>query len=135
MARLAGTQPTTNREACGEAGRKLAKQYNILYVLITLGADGAILILPDGQELYEPSISIKVVDTTGAGDCCRAAFVSQWCAVARIDRANVNISALQSCLRFAVASAAICCTRMGAMPSLPSREEVETFLTSRMSSH
>lgn len=62
----------------------------------------------------------KVVDTTGAGDCFTAAF-----AVAVLEGREP-----QDALRFASAAASICVQRPGAMPSLPSADEVQQLLAS-----
>ena len=59
-----------------------------------------------------------MVDTTGAGDCFTATF-----AVALL-QGKPPVEAL----RFASAAACLCVQRMGAMPSLPRRHEVDAFL-------
>jgi sugar/nucleoside kinase (ribokinase family) len=85
---------------------------------VTLGAGGAMLL--SGDELVtEPAFSITAVDTTGAGDVFRAAFIYGLLAG----------SAPRDLLRFANAAAAVSCTRAGAMNSVPSRDEVERLLT------
>ena len=66
----------------------------------------------------EAILAPKVVDTTGAGDCFTAAY-----GVALLeDKAGA------AALRFASAAGSICVRRKGAMPSLPSREEVDALL-------
>ena len=65
--------------------------------------------------------SPQVVDTTGAGDCFTAAF-----GVALMEGMPHT-----EALRFASAAACICVQRMGAMPSLPSRAEVEALLAAQ----
>ncbi len=58
------------------------------------------------------------MDTTGAGDCFTAAFgVALMEGLPHADA-----------LRFASAAACLCVQRLGAMPSLPRREEVEALL-------
>jgi ribokinase len=89
-------------------------------VLVTLGADGALLV-EGGKGLPIPPFRVDAVDTTAAGDCFCGALA---CALADgepLERAAV----------FAAAAAALSTTRPGAQPSLPSREEVEAFLTAR----
>jgi len=61
------------------------------------------------------------VDTTGAGDCFTAAF-----GVALMEGMPAAAA-----LRFASAAACICVQRMGAMPSLPSRAEVDALLAAQ----
>lgn len=63
----------------------------------------------------------QVVDTTGAGDCFTAAF----------GVALMEGMAPAAALRFASAAACVCVQRMGAMPSLPTRAEVEALLAAQ----
>jgi sugar/nucleoside kinase (ribokinase family) len=82
---------------------------------VTLGARGALL-LAAGEIIQEPGIAVKTVDTTGAGDVFRGAFIY---ALLRGDTPR-------TILRFANAAAALSCTRLGAMSSVPTLEEIET---------
>jgi D-beta-D-heptose 7-phosphate kinase/D-beta-D-heptose 1-phosphate adenosyltransferase len=49
------------------AGRKLIKQHNFSYVLVTQGERGMTLFSPDGQT-HIPTVAKQVYDVTGAGD-------------------------------------------------------------------
>jgi ribokinase len=64
------------------------------------------------------AIRVQAVDTTAAGDCFTAAF-----AVALAEGVLADDAA-----RFASAAAAISVTRIGAQPSLPTREEADRLL-------
>ncbi|MBN1934348.1 MAG: carbohydrate kinase, partial [Anaerolineae bacterium] len=73
-----------------------------------------------------------VVETTGAGDGFMAAMIAHllpWReklgSLARVERAVV-----EEALRYANAVGALTCTRMGAIPALPTRAEVEAFMVS-----
>lgn len=86
-------------------------------ICVTLGEEGAVLL--DGDRLYEESgFPVEAVDTTGAGDVFRGAFVF---ALLRGD----DPAAI---LRFANAAAAISCTREGAIGGIPTLEEIEELL-------
>jgi sulfofructose kinase len=87
-------------------------------VCVTLGANGAMLIT-DGNCIAEPAFAVKAVDTTGAGDVFRAAFVY----------ALLNGYAPRQMLRFANAAAALSCTRAGAIAGVPSMHEVKTLFS------
>jgi ribokinase len=92
-----------------------------LYVLVTLGERGALLLQPDGSVLTEPAHLVSkelVVDTTGAGDCFRGCFAS----------AFLEKRSLQQCLAFASAAAALCIQVKGALPSMPQREDIDKQL-------
>jgi sulfofructose kinase len=67
-----------------------------------------------------PAFPVDVVDTTGAGDAFHGGF-----AVALTEH---RLTA--ECVRFASATAALKCRRLGARAGLPTREEVEVFLES-----
>ena len=83
-------------------------------VCVTLGAHGALLF--DGAAVhYDPGFAVDVVDTTGAGDVFRGAFIH---ALLRGDDPP-------AILRFANAAAALSCTREGAIDGVPSLGEVE----------
>ena len=85
---------------------------------VTLGASGALLMI--GNELIaEPAFPITAVDTTGAGDVFRAAFI----------HALLNGSAPREMLKFANAAAALSCTRAGAMAGVPSLTDVLRLLS------
>jgi ribokinase len=86
-------------------------------VIVKMGAQGA-LFLGEHDKHFWPSMPVKVVDTTAAGDAFNAAF-----AVALADgRSDLEAG------RFAAAAAACSVTRAGAQPSMPGREEVEALL-------
>jgi ribokinase len=93
-------------------------------VLIKLGARGCLLVPPTGEPVAHPALRVPVVDTTGAGDCFTAAY-----AVALLDGL-----APRERLRFACAAAAVCVQRKGAMPSMPTRAEVERQLAAAAAS-
>ena len=86
-------------------------------VLVTLGADGALLVEGGHSVLIRP-FRVAAVDTTAAGDCFCGALA---CALA-------DGETLEKAARFAAAAAALSTTRPGAQPSLPTRDEVEEFL-------
>ena len=87
-------------------------------VAIKLGRRGVYVATADERELV-PGFAVKVVDTTAAGDCFNGAF-----AVALLEG-----KAVMEAARFACAAAAVSTTRVGALPSMPGRSEVEKLLS------
>ncbi|GLC36033.1 hypothetical protein PLESTB_000531200 [Pleodorina starrii] len=123
LARLTGL-PTGSEEQVRVAAEQLMAA-GVEAVLVKLGSDGSLLLPGPGQAaIRQQAIKApEVVDTTGAGDCFTATY-----AVAVLEG-----GAAPQALQFASAAASICVRRKGAMPSLPSREEVEALLTSLQS--
>ena len=87
------------------------------HIVVTLGADGALLVDAAGQQAF-PTFPVEAVDTTAAGDCFSGGF-----AVALSEGRS-----LPEAIAFAHAAAALSTTRHGAQPSLPDRKQVETLL-------
>jgi sugar/nucleoside kinase (ribokinase family) len=87
---------------------------------VTLGPQGAMLLV--GDVLYaEPAPRIHAIDTTGAGDVFRGAFVHAW----------LRGDSPSAILRFANAAAATSCTREGAMSGVPTEPEALRLLEYR----
>lgn len=99
-----------------EAARLLLR-YGLNHVLITLGKRGSIYVNEDEVKYYG-IYRVKQVDSTAASDVFTSAFAMKFAEGESIDEA----------VKFASAGAAITVTREGAIPSLPSRDEVEIFM-------
>lgn len=83
-------------------------------VVLTQGAAGALVHTPS-QTTTVPGPSVKVVDTTGAGDAFNAGF-----AVARAEGATLADAA-----RFGTVVGSLTCTGSEVIPALPDRATVE----------
>jgi len=87
-------------------------------VILTLGRNGCIAKSESARHVVQ-AFMVDAVDTTAAGDTFCGALV------ARLSKGHD----LPEALKFATASSAICVTRMGAQPSIPTEEEVNVFLS------
>ena len=97
-------------------------------VLVTLGADGC-LWASGGLVEHVPAVPAEIADTNGAGDSFMAAFLSEILRRAKGDAIkNLEEETLRAACRFAVTAASITVTRSGAIPALPTREEVERLV-------
>ena len=65
-----------------------------------------------------PTIDVKVVDTTGAGDAFNGGLAT----------ALAEGKSMQDSMLFATAVASLSVTKVGTAPSMPMREEVDDFL-------
>lgn len=113
--RLAGVEVGDTASAV-EAARAL-QTLGVGTVVVTLGADGALGLSAAGVR-HVPGFAVTAVDTTAAGDTFNAAL-----AVALGEHTPLDAG-----LRFANAAAALACTRWGAQPSLPRRDEIGRLL-------
>lgn len=86
-------------------------------VVFTLGAQGALACHAQGV-VHCPAFQVPVVDTTGAGDCFTAAFLTAYLRKFPLDQA----------LRYAQAAAALSIQGYGARGALPSDEQIRKFL-------
>ena len=89
-------------------------------VCVTLGKRGVVALV-HGEPLIVPARDVKAVDTTGAGDCFVGAVAAQL----------AGGSSIGDALDYANAAASICVQRMGAAPSMPTKDEVDVTFSPR----
>jgi ribokinase len=105
----------TDADSAFAAARSL-RRHGPRLVVVTLGRHGACAVSDEG-ELHAPALPVTAVDSTAAGDTFCGAL-----AVALVEK-----QPLGEALRFATAAAAICVTRPGAQPSIPTRQQIEAM--------
>jgi len=88
-------------------------------VIVTLGSKGALIVNKDTSS-HVDTFKVDVVDTTAAGDAFIGGFA-----------VSLDSSSLLNAVRYACACGALATTRFGAQPSLPTKEEVERFMSLR----
>jgi ribokinase len=86
-------------------------------VVLTLGTNGCFM-KDNKNVLFVPAFVVETMDTTAAGDT--------FCGALAVGLSKNHEWA--DALKFATAASAICVTRMGAQPSIPTAEEVIEFL-------
>ncbi len=95
-------------------------------VAVTRGGEGCYFF--DGRYLGEvPGIKVPVDETTGCGDAFVAALLVQLLESER-DVSDLEPDDLEEIFRFANAAGALTATGKGAIPSLPTRDEVRELL-------
>jgi ribokinase len=85
--------------------------------VVTLGREGLAAHI-DGHKIEQPAFSVKVVDTTAAGDAFCGAFVA----------ALLEGQAPEDALLFGQAAGAIAATHHGAQPSMPSSSTIRALI-------
>ncbi len=96
----------------------ILKRLGIEQIIITLGCDGCVY--NAGDEIkHQPAFKTTAVDTTAAGDT----FIGAFC---------LNMQkGLDYAIKYATAASAITVSRHGASKSIPTKEEVESFLENK----
>jgi sugar/nucleoside kinase (ribokinase family) len=87
-------------------------------ICVTLGSRGA-MVLEGNRTRHFPAFTVRVVDSTGAGDVFRGAFIY----------ALLRGDAPDAIVRFANAAAAVACTRHGAIGGVPTLAEIEQLMS------
>lgn len=91
----------TSEERC----RAISREFNLKFVILTMGGDGSKVILEDRVHLSTPG-KINIVDTVGAGDSFTAAFMLSYLRGESIEKAHTLATEVSSYV----------CTKAGAMP-------------------
>lgn len=112
-------QPVSDVKSAETAARSLVTR-GAQNVIVTLGANGALIVNKDGARHILP-FKVNVVDTTAAGD----AFIGGL-AIALLDGQS-----LEDAVQYASACGALAVTKFGAQPSLPTADEVSKFMSLR----
>lgn len=87
----------------------LLGKYNLKMLILTCGINGSYVFTP-GNVSFQPTPTVEVADTVGAGDSFTAAFISSILKGKSVAEAH----------SLAVQTSAYVCTKKGAMPILPS---------------
>lgn len=111
---LSGIEVTD--EATARAAARALLAMGVEHVVITLGGEGALWIGRDGEDRVA-GVAVETLDTTAAGDAFNGALA-----------ATLGVGpSLGEAVRFATVAGALATTRMGAQPSLPTRDEIEAL--------
>lgn len=107
----------TGKTSANDIISAFSEKYPGVNVLLTLGEDGSVCSF-NGEVRRQPAFRVKAVDTTAAGDTFTGFFF------AFLDRVGVR-----EALRVASAASALAVSRAGASDSVPTVDEVMSFLS------
>jgi len=115
------TDPAAAARHLTDSGIKIAA--------VTLGRDG-VLISANGRCGKVPGFNVRALDTTGAGDAFWGAFLFS---VGALEKkiGELDFAEIYEFARFANAAAALCVTKRGAIPAMPTLNEIEILLLNK----
>ncbi len=102
-------------------GSRILADKGIAMVLVTLGANGSFYRFK-GCTGHIPGVKVKVGDTNGAGDTFFGATLSQLAKFPSLEA--VTVEDLEKVITVANKAASLTTSRHGAIPAMPTREEV-----------
>jgi len=106
-----------------ESGLLALEPLRIPLILVTLGANGSMMIV-EGQREHIPSQKVQAIDTTGAGD----AFVSGLLAYLSQYEEWFQREIIRHAVRWGNGCGALATTQKGAMTALPDKKSLLEFL-------
>lgn len=106
----------------------LMERYGLTLVVETLGGDGARCFF-QGKVLEIPGRKAVCVDATGAGDAFWGGFLSSL-RIQGVERASqITEEILRRAMEYGNVAGWICVQSKGAIPSLPTRQQIEQYLS------
>jgi fructokinase len=113
----------TGEDNVERGGVLLAERHGAV-ALVSRGAKGARFHCADGSGSL-PAYDVRTIDTTGAGDAFLGAVHYRIRGKTRSELQTISRDELADIVDFANAAGSLATTRKGAIPALPSREEIE----------
>ena len=111
-----------------EAIPAFMEHYEIAVVVLTQGGSGS-CIYYGGKIMKIPSMKVAVKDTTGAGDSYWGAFLGMLLKQGIGKVSDLTMEKLIKAGTYGAISSGICVQRMGGIPALPYRTEIEETMT------
>jgi ribokinase len=104
--------------ASAERAARSLLEHGVKNVVVTLGSKGA-LHVSSAQTTHVDAFSVSAVDTTAAGDAFIGGFAYSL----------LQNKSLEQSVRYGCACGALAATKFGAQPSLPTKQDVERFMS------
>ena len=113
----------TDETDCLKGARKIVEM-GAKFAFVTLGPEGCCYAASNGENGSVPGYEVNAIDTTGAGDTFTGAILSKLidCGFAP------KKGELRNIVRFANAAGALNTTKRGAIPAMPTQEEINSLM-------
>ena len=120
------TELLTDKKDPKEAAEVLLKK-GVAVVAVTLGADGALVCTKEGH-MKVPGYKADMIDTTGAGDSFWGGFLHKLLESGKRPE-DVTLEEAVAFARYGNAVASLCVEKRGAIPAMPTLEEISSRLS------
>ena len=107
---------------CEQAAKIIAEQYQIPFIILTRGPKGCYAYV-NGKGYQSYAYDLKTVDTTGAGDSFLAGVLYNWLSLNKTLE-ELTGDEIDHMFDFANATGSLVTTKKGAIPAIPSVEEI-----------
>lgn len=111
---------------CQKAAQIIVERYHIPFIMITRGPKGCFAKV-NGKEYQSYAYDLKTIDTTGAGDSFLAGVLYCWLKSGKTIE-ELTESDLNAFFDFANATGSLVTTKKGAIPAVPSLEEIKNCM-------
>lgn len=111
-----------------EGAAKNLVAMGVSVAVVTLGADGALVCTKEGSRVV-PGFKAEMVDTTGAGDSFWGGFLKSLLESGK-KPGDISLQEAAEFAKYGNAVASLCVEKRGAIPAMPSVEEIEERLNS-----
>jgi len=103
-----------------KAAQILSERSKAKYIVLKLGEKGA-CVYSNGEINIYPTHKVNAIDSTAAGDVFTAAMTIEY----------LKSGSIEAAVKYANAAGALAVTKAGAQQSIPSKQEVDSFLRER----
>lgn len=100
---------------------ELAKNCKLL--VVTKGGAGAVVYDANGNSYFSKAADVKVVDTTGAGDC----FIGCILYCLNVKKADLTLDGIKAAMDFASLGCGVVIGKKGAIESMPTQKDIENL--------
>jgi len=107
---------------CEKVAYKLSEKYNIPIVLVSKAQYGCVAVI-NSKTYTANAYDVATIDTTGSGDCFLAGFLHKLLDY-NVDISNLKDEQINYMLEYANAVGSLATTKKGAIPAIPSPEEI-----------
>ena len=110
-------------------GSEILKSMGPKIVIVTMGENGSYIRTDDYEKKYD-AYKVPVVDTTGAGDAFVGAVLNSLLKLDILTGKTLSLqpSAWDDIMRFCNAAGSLTTTQKGAIPAMPGKEKIDSFI-------